>query len=252
MEFHLTKKGVLQLTKRIGIVIQCRDNSTRYKEKSVRPFFEGKSILEIIIEKFRIYDYPIIVATTKNSLKTMVLCGIMGVDYFIGDEEDVLSRILETADIFKLDGILRVCADNPFIDLGLMYPVITWAETTDYDYVAFDNCMQRHEGFFLEYISTNALSGAWLKTSSKYDREHVTPYIIRNEKMIFKRKILPIPPIMNKVFVRLTVDTEDDFKTAQEIYKHIGEKGWHRVLEYVQEHPKIEKKMLEGMRLNKK
>lgn len=241
-------------TRRTGIVIQCRDNSTRYGEKSIRPFFEGKSILEIIIEKFQVFDYPIIVATSKNSIKTMVLCCAMGIPYYIGSEEDVLARIRETVDVFNLDGILRVCADNPFVDLGLMYPVLTWAETMDYDYVAFDNCMQRHEGFFLEYVSAYALNVAVVEASTKEDHEHVTPYIIRHPEL-FKQKILPIPPIMNKVFVRLTVDTEDDFKMAQEVYKHIYKKGyccWHRVLEYIQENPEIGKKMLEGMRLNPK
>ena len=249
------EKVGLHLTKRIGIVIQCRDGSTRYKEKSVRPFFEGKSILEIIVEKFQIFDYPIIVATSKNSLRTMVLCNMMNIPYYIGSEANVLERLVKAAHEYKLDGILRVCADNPFIDLGLMYPVLTWGETMDYDYVAFDNCMQRHEGFFLEYISMNALACAHLKVSTNYDREHVTPYIIRNEKMLFKQKILPIPPILNKVFIRLTVDTEDDFKTAKDIYEKIYRRGyccWHRVLEYIQEHPEIEKDMLRGMRLNKK
>lgn len=238
-------------TKRIGIVIQCRDGSTRYKEKSIRPFFDGKSILEIIVDRFRIYDYPIIVATSKNSLKTIALCHMMDVLYYIGSEDDVLTRIYETLDIYNLDGILRVCADNPFVDLGLMYPVITWAETMDYDYVAFDNCMRRHEGFFLEYISAYALGVSVTDSDMHTDHEHVTPYIIRHPEL-FKQKILPIPPIMNEVFVRLTVDTEDDFKTAQEIYKHVGGKHWSQVYIYLGENEIIELEMLKGMVLNPK
>ena len=111
--------------------------------------------------------------------------------------------------------------------------------------------MQRHEGFFLEYISKEALCMSLNETTSKYDLEHVTPYIIRHPE-IFKQKILPIPPIMNKVFCRLTVDTEDDFKTAQTVYKRVGGNYWHRVMAYLQENPEIEKDMLKGMRLNKK
>lgn len=219
--------------------------------KSIIPFFEEKSILEIIIERFQIYDYPIIVATTKNSRKTMALAGLMGIPCYAGSEEDVLGRIYEVVDIYNLDGILRVCADNPFVDLGLMYPIITWAETMNYDYIAFDNCMNRHEGFFLEYVSAYALNFAVIEADMSTDHEHVTPYIIRHPEL-FKQKILPIPPIMNEVFIRLTVDTEDDFIIAQEVYKHIGGKHWHRVVEFLQEHPEIEKQMLEGMRLNPK
>jgi spore coat polysaccharide biosynthesis protein SpsF len=247
--------GWLLLTK-IGVIIQCRDNSTRYEEKSVRPFFEGKSILEIIIEKFKVFDYPIVVATTKSSLKTIALCRMMGVECYphAYADDNVAVRMFVTASFYGLDGFLRVCADNPFIDLGLMYPIVTWAETMNYDYVAFDNCMQRHEGFFLEYISKEALCQALNSVLSAYDDEHVTPYIIRHPE-IFKQKILPIPPIMNKVFVRLTVDTEDDFKTAQEVYKNTYKKGycsWHRVIEYIKENPEIEKRMLEGMRISPK
>ena len=239
--------------KKIGIVIQCRDEATRYKHKSVRSFYKGKSILQIILEKFDVYDYPIIVDTTENSPKTIEICIKMGAECVphVNMDNNVLARIFTTANIYGLDGILRVCADNPFISLGLMYPVITWAETMDYDYVAFDNCMQRHEGFFLEYVSTEALCMALNEITSKYDLEHVTPYIIRHPEL-FKQKILPIPPIMNKVFCRLTVDTENDFKTAQTVYKRVGGNYWHRVIEYLQENPEIEKDMLRGMRLNPK
>lgn len=239
-------------TKKIGIVIQCRDNSTRYKQKSVRPFFEGKSILQIIIERFQIYNYPIIVATTENSPKTIEIADMVGaLVYIMKDEDAVLARMYCAAKTYKLDGILRICADNPFVDLGLMYPILTWAETMDYDYIAFDNCMQRHEGFFLEYISTEALCVALNSTSSKYENEHVTPYIIERPEF-FKQRILPIPPIMNKVFVRLTVDTEDDFKTAQEVYKHVGGKHWSNIYKYLEDNEIIELKMLKGMVVNPK
>ena len=243
----------MSLSRNFGIIIVCRDNSTRYKHKSVRPFHDGKSILEILIDRFSIYGYPIIVATTMNSIKTAEICKRLKKPhpYIMVPNDNVAYRLLVVATIFELDGFFRVNADNPFTSLGLMYPVKVWAETMDYDYVAFDNCMRRHEGFFLQFIKTNALSRMLLDTNKKEDREHVTPYIVRHPE-IFKQKILPIPPIMDTVSVRLTVDTESDFKIAKKVYKYIGEKHWFNALNYISQNKKIEEKMLKNIKRNPK
>ena len=239
------------MSKKIGIIIQCRDGSTRYKHKSVRPFYEGMSILEIILRRLKWQPHKIIVATSNNSSKTVKICRKMKVDYYQGSEEDVLARMFEAADRYNFDAIIRICADHPFFDLGLMYTIVAWGEIGDYDYVSFDSAMRRHEGFFCEFVSMYALGVAVAEADLTTDREHVTPYIVRNPNL-FKMKILPMPDILNEMSVRLTVDTEQDFETAQEVYEHVGEKHWHHVLDYVFNNKLIQANMLREIALNPK
>lgn len=238
-------------TIKIGIIIQCRDKSTRMKHKAVRPFHDGKSILEIIIQKFKSYNYPIVVATCANSKRVIKICNKTKTDYYIGDEYDVLGRMYGCAKSRGFDAILRVCADNPFVSLGLMYPVITWGEIGEYDYVSFDSAMRRHEGFFLEYVSIYALGKSAEDAILETDREHVTPYIVRHP-CLFVEKILSIPPELNEISIRLTVDSEQDFETAQEVYEHIGEKHWHFIIKYVEHNKLMQANMLREIALNPK
>ena len=235
----------------IGIIIQCRDGSTRYKFKSVRAFYKGKSILEIILKKLEHLDFKVVVATCANSKKTVAICRKTGTDSYIGDEEDVLGRMYNCAKHYNFDAIFRVCADNPFLSLPLMYPVQTWGEIKDYDYIAFDNCTRRHEGFFLEFVSMKALEDAAENAILKTDREHVTPYIVRHP-VKFKQRILSIQERLNDTYIRLTVDTEGDFENAQEVYKKVGEKHWNYVMEYIENNKLLQANMLREIALNPK
>lgn len=235
----------------IGIIIQCRDFASRYPNKCVKNFFHGKTILDIIIDKFKHLGFKIIVNTTEDSYETIRITKEKKVNLFLRTYafDDVLFWFTECAKLYELDGVFRVCADNPLIQLSLMYPIKAHAITEKYDYISFERAMQRHEGFFLEYISTNALEKANKKAT--IDREHVTKYIYEHPSD-FNLKILPIPPELNKVDLRLTVDTKADFKIARLVYSFVGENHWLYVANWCYNQPEILKKMKENIKRNPK
>jgi len=111
--------------------------------------------------------------------------------------------------------------------------------------------MRRHEGFFMEYISVRTLGDVYSLCPPKYDREHVTPYIINHPKRYYQ-KILPIPEIMNLIPIRLTVDTASDFMIARKVYNHIDERHWSYIYGYVQHNPEILKEMKKNIEGNPK
>lgn len=234
---------------KIGIVIQCRDNASRYTHKSVRPFYEDKSILQIIIERFKHLPYIIIVVTTEDSLETKKICKELDVPCYHGHGDDVILKFLDAAYAHKLTGFFRVCADNPFVSLPLMYPLTTWGFHNDY--IAYKDCMLRHEGLWMEYVKTSALYKAMLATNLPYDIQNVTPFIYKNP-WLFHVKILQIPQEIQDLKFRLTVDTESDFKIAQRVYKEVREQHWYNILDYLKKHPKLLKKMKKNIEENPK
>lgn len=232
--------------------IQCRDKSARMKYKSVRPFYRGKSILEIILGRLKIINLKnIFVLTTESSVKTQEQADNMGIKVFIGDEEDVHDRFCSFCIRYQPEGVIRICADNPFISLALMHPITSWATSGLYDYISYEDAMLRHEGFFCEYISENALMDMKTKELTNYDKIHVTPYIY-NHPEEYRLMILPIPPRILAENVRLTVDTIEDFKIAQKIYRAIGEKYWGNIYEYLHNKPDLLEKMYNNIKENKK
>ena len=58
--------------------------------------------------------------------------------------------------------------------------------------------------------------------------------------------------MMNEISIRLTVDTMDDFKLAQKIYRAVGEKHWGYIYKHVMNKPQILKEMKKNMRDNQK
>ncbi|KKM86410.1 hypothetical protein LCGC14_1279320 [marine sediment metagenome] len=214
----------------LATTIQCRDYSTRIKLKSVRPFYKGMSILEIIIRRLKMVyrKRNLFVLTTANSVKTQEQADDMGVKVFIGNEEDVYDRFFKFVIRYQPEGVIRICADNPLFSMALMFPIEKWGRSGLYDYVSFKDAMLREEGLFCEYISEAALTGMKNKPMTDYDREHVTPYIY-NHPDEYRLKILPIPPIMDEIHMRLTVDTKVDFKIAQKIYNSVGENYWGNI-----------------------
>jgi spore coat polysaccharide biosynthesis protein SpsF len=235
---------------KIIIIIQCRDNSRRFPKKSVRHFEEGKSILEIILDRLQYLPFEIVVTTSFDSPQTLKQAMKAKVYVDLGDEGDVLHRFAKIVKDRDIDGVIRICADNPFVQPPLMYPVIVWAQ--DNDYVSFFGAMQRHEGFWVEYISKKALlESDRILTKDDPDREHVARGIYSRPHM-YKVKWLDIPDELNRYKLRLTVDTASDFFIAKKMWRMIGRQHWFNILGYAVSNPEMYNKMQENIEKNAK
>jgi spore coat polysaccharide biosynthesis protein SpsF len=104
---------------KIAIIIQARTGSTRLANKMLKPFYQNQTILQIIIENLkRDIDLPIILATTNNPNDDCLeqVAEENGIFCFRGSEENVLQRFIDAAHQYQVDVIIRVCADNPFLN----------------------------------------------------------------------------------------------------------------------------------------
>ncbi len=88
----------------------------------------GKPLLEHMIERLnRIKNVSnVIIATTTNESDNEIikLADKVGVPYYRGSENDVLGRVVETAQKFDTDIIVEITSDNPLIDPSLSTKVI--------------------------------------------------------------------------------------------------------------------------------
>ena len=104
--------------KNIGIIIQARTNSKRLKGKILKKLGD-KPLIEWVIKRLKKTKVNnIILATSKNSkdLELRDICIKEKISFFNGSEKNVLERFYQAAKQYKLDAIIRVCADNPFVD----------------------------------------------------------------------------------------------------------------------------------------
>lgn len=210
-----------------ALVIQARTGSTRLPNKMTLPFYENKSLLEIVIDNL-LEVFPkekIILATTTNNTDTVLveMAVKKNISVFRGSENNVLERFTETAEYYNLTHIIRVCADNPFLLQEQLKQLSEIGCESSCDYVAyfFNNSLpsiKSHSGFFAEWVSVNALKKIMTLTSDKLYLEHVTNFIYSNPQKFTIQKIeMPEEDFCEKV--RLTIDTKEDFEMSKNFYR---------------------------------
>lgn len=177
---------------KILIVIQARFGSRRLPGKVLKPLYKGNCIIDILIDRFNRFNCVLAVPKSEVNLFNRFPVPIVS-----GSEINVLSRIKDVVRQYKPKIVVRVCADNPFIDLFDVYSVISNAEIFGYG-----NNWNMPEGCRVEAFRAELLDEADLKK----DREHVT--VTMREKFYKKYK--------------LSMDTERDYKRIKKIFERAG------------------------------
>lgn len=213
----------------IVAIIQARTGSTRLPNKMLMPFADGKTILEIIVGRLQKYtSVQIVLATTVNKADDALadLGKKLGINVFRGDENDVLKRFIDAASNSGAQRIIRICADNPFLNAIAFNQLISFVENEpNVDYVGFwvneRPSIKTHFGFWAEYVSLSALEKVSQVTKEKFYHEHVTNYIYEHPDDFTIKWIGTYSEITRRDDIRLTIDTQSDFETAKEIYRQI-------------------------------
>lgn len=243
-----------------GIIIQARLGSTRLPRKILREFYGGKTLLETVISNLqKVVDTKIIVATSVNPNNDVLetFLNERNITVFRGSEDDVLGRFIGAAEANGIDGIVRICSDNPFLDWRGVAALIEKSKTSDADYIGYrineTPSIRTHFGFWGEYVTLAALKRVAAATDEKPAHEHVTIHIYTHPKD-FKCDWIECPDFLrNRNDIRLTVDNIEDFENAQEVYKTLIEVnpdfGLKDVVAYIDGHIELRdsmKKMIEN------
>lgn len=208
--------------KRVGIIIQARMGSTRLPGKVMLPIL-GKPVLRHIIDRLKRCNHAdvIVLATTVNKDDDVLekLAKENNLKVFRGDEQDVLSRYYYAAKENKLDVVIRITADCPFIDPEIIdNMILNFLDNNRIDYLS--NVLNRTfpRGLDTEIFKFSTLHRAFESAKNPYQREHVTPYIYEHKELFM------LSGIENKEslsHLRWTLDEEKDFEFIKEIYNRL-------------------------------
>lgn len=211
----------------ISIILQARTGSTRLPSKMTKCFYEGMSLLDIIIMRLKAAGIPIIVATTTNRNDDLIenIARLNDVNVFRGSENDVLSRFIGAAEFYNVTKIIRVCADNPLLDIDALIYLIESFSNSNVDYWCYSTknkipTIKTHYGFWTEGVTLDALKRAQSSTTEKIYKEHVTNFIYLN-KNLFSIHYEVIHPSIERNQIRLTVDSYEDFSLIKNIYSEL-------------------------------
>lgn len=225
------------------IIDQARMTSTRLPGKVMKEVL-GKPLLEYQIERLKRAneaDELVIATTTNNTDQPIVeLCERLGVAYYCGSEEDIISRYYEAATEFGADVVVRVTSDCPLIDPAVVDKVIKhYKDNWDkYDYVSNTLTRTYPRGMDTEVFSYKVLQEVYYNAQEQPEREHVTPYICWHPE---RYKLDNVSHHENQSHHRWTVDTPEDFELIklilQDLYPVSNKFTWLDVLNLLNEHP---------------
>lgn len=233
--------------------------STRLPGKVLLPAFDGKNILDIVVDKLqsRFADVPVYILTGPEALNgPLGTWGEQkGIPVLWGSETDVLSRFQNLAQTTGADYLVRICSDNPFLDMDYLQELFDACAEEPADYIAHrvngTPSIRTHIGVYAELVAADALLHC-MDNCSPENREHVTSYLYGEGKDLFRLKwIEQQQPAETMEHLRLSVDTEEDIALAAELYTHTHNSK--DAIQYVlQERPDMAQRMAQQIEKFKK
>jgi spore coat polysaccharide biosynthesis protein SpsF (cytidylyltransferase family) len=198
-----------------AVVLQARMGSTRLPGK-VLALVGGRTMLAHCINRLRVQsNLPVIVATTTEPEDDLVAreAERCGADVLRGPADDVLGRFAMAVKAYGLDDLIRATADNPAVDLDAPLRTLALLHFTGAHHIVERGMPY---GTVVEAVSAKAILQADECATEPYDREHVTPYIRREER--FRAMDALAPGHVRAPKLRLTVDTAEDLDFMRRAY----------------------------------
>lgn len=224
----------------VAAIIQARMGSTRFPAKSIR-LLNRLPILEHII--IRLQQVPEIdqiqLATTdaKTEAPLIKIAKKYKVAVFQGSEEDVLKRFVQAGEAIEAKHIVRICGDNPLIDIPLLRSLITAHLESHADYTISADPIPLGTG--CEVICLKTLKKIENQALGTKYREHVTTWFHdHNDKFTITR--IEAPSYLKNRNFRLTIDTPQDFALMERIFSELNPKptiNLEDVITFLRSHP---------------
>lgn len=225
------------------VVIQARMGSTRLPGKVLLDL-AGRLVIEHVIRRCQsamLVD-RVVVATTDLAEDDQIVswCRNNSVASVRGSSEDVLQRYISAADAFPCENIVRVTADCPLVDPGVLDAMLCLHSAAGSDYTSNVIPPTFPVGFDAEVVVADTLRKVSAVAELKSHREHVTMYIRENLDQ-FKTANLSFG--LNHEKIRLTLDRPEDYQLLKMVFDNFsGSDGLfsvYQVLNFLEQNPEL-------------
>ena len=238
--------------KKIIAIIQCRLNSRRLPNKAILKLSGIPAIIRMVNRVKRSKEIDEIWIATGLSKVNDKLCNLLSnknINFYRGDDEDVLSRFMHIGNKTKASYIVRLTGDCPLIDPSIIDQAIEKIIKNKVDYVS--NILPRSfpDGLDVEVFTKKTLDETYNNVTEKFSKEHVTTYMHGLHKSKYKRGNFKKINIINKEdfsHLRWTLDEEKDYYFLNDVFKNLdNDIPWMKIIEYLTKNP--EKLLINNM-----
>jgi spore coat polysaccharide biosynthesis protein SpsF len=203
----------------LAVVLQARLDSNRLPRKALLPLGNSTVLQQAMLRLKQIpADYWILATDSYSAAEFQDPAEEIGFHLFTGPADDVLARYVQVIDHFSLDTVIRATGDNPLVSPALALDAIELYRENSADYAGL---IGMPLGLGVEVIRAEALKQAFESNPNHYEREHVAPYLYtRPEEFSICREKAADWALYSEG--RLTLDTREDYRKLQFIFKRFG------------------------------
>lgn len=208
-------------------LVQARMGSSRFPGKMLAPLV-GLPLLHWVLQRVQqATELDVVVLATTDLPRDRPLIDLarqLGVATFTGSETDVLGRFNAAAAAHAADVVVRVCADNPFVDPGEIDRLLRFFESSRADYAC--NHLDRlgnayADGFGAEVLGADLLARLAAEATEARHREHVTLYLWDHADR-FDLRAVPAPAALAHPALRFDVDRPEHLAELQALCERNG------------------------------
>ncbi len=225
------------------VIIQARMGSTRLPGKVLLEL-NKRPVLEYVVRRAAAAALVnrVVVATSENTEDDQIAdwCQKNNVLCVRGSSENVLARYLLAEKMYNCDNIIRVTADCPLIDPGIIDALLSLHNCTAADYTANEIPPTFPAGFDAEVVKTSILKHVGEVASLKSHKEHVTLYIRENTNEF---RVVNLDSGIDGRKIRLTLDHPEDYEVLQQLFARFNHDDWlfsyYQIMQMIQRFPEI-------------
>jgi spore coat polysaccharide biosynthesis protein SpsF len=233
------------MKRKLIAALACRNQGTRLYGKPLQNLdIENRiTVLKYMVDWIKtipvIDDIVLGIAEGVDNLSFIEFCKQWKVSYIIGDEEDVLKRLIQCGEYSQGSDIFRVTTESPFIYFEAIDKA--WEEhiIKGYDISCLDMVP---DGCGFEIIKLDALKHSHLNGDDRHRSELCSLYI-RENKSKFKIRYIDFPQNLRRTDLRLTIDFPEDLVLCRAVYNKFKDRApkipVEEVIIYLDENPHL-------------
>ena len=208
---------------KIGFLITARLKSSRLKLKLLKPL-NGFSVVERVIQRAKKVEEcsDIVLCTSRSNqdLPLMRIANKNNIYYYNGSSEDVLQRMLDAAELFQMDYVIGITADNPMFSIyhaNIISDMIRSDASLDFIYTT-----GMPIGVNIYGIKTKALETV-CSIKKEMDTE-IWGYLV-NRPEIFNVREVEVGDEYKCEDYRMTLDEINDYQFFTQLYNMFPKEG---------------------------
>ncbi len=213
--------------RKLVAALACRNGGSRLYGKPLQNIdvAANLTVLEHILAVLgrlpQISDIVLGISVGDSNLDYVEFAQNREIKYIIGDEKDVLQRLIQCGEAAQATDIFRVTTESPFCFFEPVEEAWKTHVSENTDATFMDNVP---DGSGFEILKLSALRKSHAQGTSKHRSELCTLYIRENPDQFRIRHLAP-PPGFDRKDMRLTIDNPEDLIVCRAVYAHFKDRA---------------------------